>query len=387
MQTQRIDVEQIRANIDLVDLVGRHVHLRKLAANEYAGPCPKCGGTDRLHVKREWFFCRQCYPPDNMGVGHDAIGFVRWLDGVDFCEACRRLGAGAVGDTTPKVRPAKKRPDWQDETWQTAAMQELDTAVKRLESPQGEPGQAYLKGRGILPTTWRAWQLGYGQAWDSTLKRYRPAILIPWRGRSITAIKYRFIDAVDGGQRYTSRGQHILCGIPLLGEHHGTLLLCEGEINAISIWQVIRVDGLPNVAVLSYGSESGVNDLTVKVASQYQRVIAWADERQRAEATMHKIPGAAGIRSPKPDGEHKVDANDLLQAGQLSAFLSAALALSALTDNRQPVTDRLAEVQLGYLRTCEDTGHLGGDYESVLACWLGLLGRYQDAYGVTVSGT
>ena len=37
-------------------------------------PCPKCGGHDRFHCQRGWFFCRQCYPLSN-GQAHDIFGF------------------------------------------------------------------------------------------------------------------------------------------------------------------------------------------------------------------------------------------------------------------------------------------------------------------------
>jgi Zinc-binding domain of primase-helicase len=64
---QRIDADAIKARVDLVDLAGRDVHLRKVATTrggEWAGPCPFCGGRDRFRVQPEkgLWFCRQCSP-------------------------------------------------------------------------------------------------------------------------------------------------------------------------------------------------------------------------------------------------------------------------------------------------------------------------------------
>jgi hypothetical protein len=46
---------------NLVSYIGRYTTLKKVAVHEYAGPCPVCGGRDRLHVneKKGWF-CRKC---------------------------------------------------------------------------------------------------------------------------------------------------------------------------------------------------------------------------------------------------------------------------------------------------------------------------------------
>ena len=56
----KIDTMDLKRRIDLRELAGRFVDLRRESANESSASCPKCGGDDRLHVTRDWFFCRQC---------------------------------------------------------------------------------------------------------------------------------------------------------------------------------------------------------------------------------------------------------------------------------------------------------------------------------------
>jgi len=70
------DAKAINAGVNLVDLVGQTVTLRHISGDEWAGPCPKCGGRDRFHVTPKWAFCRQCWPLGE-GLPHDAIGFVQ----------------------------------------------------------------------------------------------------------------------------------------------------------------------------------------------------------------------------------------------------------------------------------------------------------------------
>ena len=100
-------------------------------SSEPDGPCPRCGGEDRFHVRRDWWFCRQCYSHDN-GQPHDAIAFMRWVEGLTFEEACQRLAGGRlqtlVRATPPQARraqTAKPDPAWQDPAWQTDTQEEL----------------------------------------------------------------------------------------------------------------------------------------------------------------------------------------------------------------------------------------------------------------------
>ncbi|MFN7449379.1 MAG: primase-helicase zinc-binding domain-containing protein [Pirellula sp.] len=57
-------------------------------------PCPKCGGTDRFHIDREFadngkVYCRHCLPK---GSG-DGIGTFAWFNGIENGEAIKQLGS------------------------------------------------------------------------------------------------------------------------------------------------------------------------------------------------------------------------------------------------------------------------------------------------------
>lgn len=61
--------------------------LKKIVANEYAGPCPLCGGTDRfsINTKKRVYNCR------GAGEGGDVIAMVRYVTGCSFIEACELI--------------------------------------------------------------------------------------------------------------------------------------------------------------------------------------------------------------------------------------------------------------------------------------------------------
>jgi hypothetical protein len=314
---------------DLVALAGRLVPLRQVSHDEYAGPCPRCGGVDRFHVKRDWFFCRQCYPYSDPGVGHDAIGFIRWLEGLGY-EAAR--ACLEVGTTPPQPgRPTSAR-GWRAPAWQERAARFLQAAQARLDDAEGACARAYLEQRGLRPETWRAWGLGYAVIRHPRLKQDAPAILLPWRaGRLIQAITYRFFGpGIGPDDRYAQMpgGQPLLFGLEALSDHLAELWLVEGEFNALALWQTARDLGL-GLDVLSFGSERGAtNALTLAIARRYPRVVVWCDTPERARAAyLHLVRGGlppaavTALRSPLHEGE-KLDANALLGQGLLAEIVT-----------------------------------------------------------------
>lgn len=327
---ENFDTRTLNSRVDLRELFGGRSVLRNEAGSgrEKSGPCPKCGGDDRLHVREDWFMCRQCHP--KRGDAIDAVQFLGLAP--DFPSACAYLGGDAaaalsrVGPVT-RVAPEKhKATGWQDAAWQSDARAILTRAQAALASSDGKPGRDYLTARGLTPETWRAWGLGYTPtAWDPKLQAKRPAIVIPWQGNKVTAIKYRFLTVPDGGLRYSSKkdGQCLAFGLGPAGAHFVTLWLVEGEFNAMSIWQSFQATHRVNADVVSFGSESNtLNPMITEWAGRYRQVIVWTDNPDRAAAAMAAIPGTFtfGVQSPVVGGM-KLDANELLKREGLADFM------------------------------------------------------------------
>ena len=139
----------------------------------------------------------------------------------------------------------------------------------------------YLVRRGFEPGVCGAWLLG------STTVYHRPAILIPHiestlRTEKILGVKYRFIDDLakqDKSKRFMARpgSQFALYGLSWVSETHDTLLIVEGEFNALSLWQV----SISGTSVISFGSQSIKPEqiaLARVLAARFPRVIVWMDE-------------------------------------------------------------------------------------------------------------
>jgi hypothetical protein len=337
-----IDTAQLKQSISLVDLVGRYTELRKVSPKEWHGPCPWCGGDDRFRVTADYFACRQC------GRKGDAIEFVMQQRNVDFKEAVSLLGGNIPMNTSEKRKPISKPVEsayeWDEPKHKQAV---IASHVNLMAASTGYARQCmtYLQGRGIEPATVQAFGVGYTSfqlpnTWNGKEFVYpkQLAISLGWFNHdgALVAVKYRFIEphsytdkdgkeqtGKDGkGVRFTSRGQiegNCFGWQRLQGpDKRQVLIICEGEINDLSLWQV----GRNAVDVLSTGSEATTKKLppvVVDLAAKYKHCIVWADKKDIADKAAAQI-GAASMASP--GGK---DANDLLQAGKLGALLTAML--------------------------------------------------------------
>jgi hypothetical protein len=109
----------------------------------------------------------------------------------------------------------------------------------------------------------------------------------------------------------------ILYGLWSARREGDTLLLVEGEINALSVWQCA-----PALTCLSFGSEAGARPGVLRAAAErYRRVFVWADDPARSLAIRASLGRQAmPLQSPTRDAM-KLDANAMLQAGVLREFL------------------------------------------------------------------
>jgi hypothetical protein len=325
--------------IDVADLVGRYTSLERVSSSEWQGPCPKCGGDDRLHCTDEWWFCRQCHPKRG-----DAIDFIRHVTGCTFQEATERLTNQPWPERKTRRHQAKaQRADDRDAGWFENASDLLRQHQASL--PESE-GAAYLTRRGLKPETWVAFGLGFAHAKNKDADAELPAIAMPWfRGGKLTAIRYRFLNppakqkitslpgSKFGGVLFGGQGLPSWVHEPIEDGKRGseqfcTLVVCEGEMNAMSIWQVAHHAG---VHVMSVGSEtSRLSGGTVTYAQRYGTVVIWMDKEELAKQLMTQIPGSFGFSSP--GGK---DANDLLQKGILGGQLTALRMQAARTDDER----------------------------------------------------
>ncbi|MGB3220121.1 MAG: hypothetical protein WBD79_22215, partial [Anaerolineae bacterium] len=137
---------------------------------------------------------------------------------------------------------------------------------------------------------------------------------MPWVDADIvTGVKCRFLTIPDGGQRYTSKGAYVgsfalnVFGRHVMGGAYDTLLMTEGELNAVSCWQAVRAAGLRGVDVVSIGSDSAPDGpALVELAGDFRRVVAWLDNPDKALQVRAALPGARVGKSPRGDDGAKL---------------------------------------------------------------------------------
>ncbi len=155
------------SHIDLVSIIGTEMkRVANIEGGEWAGPCPFCGGRDRLRVQphapsgpRWW--CRQCSDGDRWSGPPE---FIMRRDNLSFVEAARKLGAGdQLQSRTPMVSvpqpPETEHPP--SEAWQAAATALAAACDERLGTPAGARALEYLYGRGLTLDTILGASLGY----------------------------------------------------------------------------------------------------------------------------------------------------------------------------------------------------------------------------------
>jgi hypothetical protein len=84
--------EEVRRRVDCRDLLAREAGWQPVrqGEREAAGPCPLCGGHDRLVAWPDRAWCRRC------GWSGDVIALARAIWRCGFREAVRRLAQGAA---------------------------------------------------------------------------------------------------------------------------------------------------------------------------------------------------------------------------------------------------------------------------------------------------
>jgi DNA primase len=156
-------LDEIRASVDLVDLIGRFVNLKKAGVN-FKGLCPfhaEKTPSFMVNPKKGIFHCFGC------GVGGDAFGFLMRQDRLSFPEAVRAL-AKAAGVALPEDRGPR------EDAGREELYRVVDLAARfyaeALWKDGGQRAREYLTARGIDPEVARRFGLGYApEGWDALL--------------------------------------------------------------------------------------------------------------------------------------------------------------------------------------------------------------------------
>jgi DNA primase len=165
-------IDEIKARLDIVDLVSETVKLRR-SGKSYTGFCPFHTNTKTpafavFPDSGTWRCFGQC------NEGGDIFKFVMKKEGWDFSEALRYL-ADRAGVVLEPMTPEKKAEEDQYDRLRDL----LESAVKLyqyhlLETPGGKPALEFLTSRGVKPETIQAFGLGYAPpGYETALEHFR----------------------------------------------------------------------------------------------------------------------------------------------------------------------------------------------------------------------
>lgn len=159
-------IDDVKARIDIVDLIGQRVPLKR-SGKSFRGPCPFHGDrTPSFFVYPEdWHY--HCFGCQAHGNGFD---FVMATENLEFRDALKLLAARADVELEPPARAAA------DNTVHNRLRAINEAAALffhhlLLNAVEGAPAREYLAGRGTQPAAVEQFQLGYApDSWDRLLR-------------------------------------------------------------------------------------------------------------------------------------------------------------------------------------------------------------------------
>lgn len=201
-------IQELLARVDIVEVVGRYVQLKKGGAN-FMGLCPFHGEKSpsfSVSPSKQFFHCFGC------GKNGNAIGFLMDHTGAGFVEAVKDL-AQQVGLQVPeedippqeRARAAEQR---QKQQTLTDVLAQAAVAYK-AQLKTSERAVAYLKGRGLSGEVARTFGLGYApEGWRflSTVFPDYQSSLLTESGLVISHAK-EGTDSAGTGATATAEGQ------------------------------------------------------------------------------------------------------------------------------------------------------------------------------------
>ncbi len=159
----------VKAQADIVKIIGEHVRLRKAGAQNWTGLCPfhsEKSPSFSVHPAKQFFHCFGC------GVSGDVFTFIQRLENTSFPEAVKAVALRA-GIPLPKREFAS--PGEAAEHRERARLIELHEASstffeQQLQAPEGAQAREYLAGRGLKAEGIARFRIGYAPDSSSALR-------------------------------------------------------------------------------------------------------------------------------------------------------------------------------------------------------------------------
>ncbi|MBP7647425.1 MAG: DNA primase, partial [Comamonas sp.] len=328
-------IQELLARIDVVDVVGRYVPLKKGGAN-FMGLCPFHGEKSpsfSVSPTKQFYHCFGC------GKNGNAISFLMEHTGMGFIEAVNDL-AGQVGMVVPQedISPQERERQAAAKVKQATLNDVLERAGNAYRSQLKEHAHAvqYLKQRGVSGSISSKYGLGYappgwrnlasvfpeyddpqlqesglvivGEDEDKRYDRFRDRIMFPIRdvkgmcigfgGRVLGDEKPKYLNSPETPLFHKGRELYGLFEARDALRSMGYVLVTEGYMDVVALAQL----GFPN-AVATLGTAC-TNDHVQKLFRFTESVVFSFDGDSAGRRAAHKaleaaLPYATDTRSIK----------------------------------------------------------------------------------------
>lgn len=229
-----------------------HIQLKRSSHDEYVGPCPYCGGTDRFHVWQDKgnFWCRQC----------EAKGFVNDDQDTDNHELRLRILEAKQREIERKQADLEAR---------MTALEKMHNCRDHLlyHRQMSDEAILYWNEQGMLSETIEKYLLGFCYRCPTDIE-HRPSYTIPVISNGkLWNIRHRLVNAPNGDKYrpHLSGLPNVLFNADDLRAASDTILVVEGEKKSIIAAQT----GFVNVGVMG---KSGFDKAWVSKFAPFQRV-------------------------------------------------------------------------------------------------------------------
>ncbi|WP_034408830.1 DNA primase [Deinococcus murrayi] len=153
--------EDVRARLNIADVVGEHVRLSPAGKGRLKGLCPfhkEKSPSFQVDTEQGYFYCFGCK------AGGDIFSFVQRIENLSFGDALRRLAEKAGVQVEARYGERSSR-----DVYDVNAF-----ALEYFREHLPGPALSYLRSRGLTEDTIAAFELGYApDTWDGLLKRAR----------------------------------------------------------------------------------------------------------------------------------------------------------------------------------------------------------------------
>ncbi len=152
-------IEDLKSRIDIVDVIGRNVHLQKAGAN-YKGLCPFHNEKTPSFIVSPQKQIFTCF--GGCGASGDVVSFVERYYNLEFNDAVEKLADEYGIDIKKNVYKSDDREKYYDINREAARFFYRNMTEKK------NAGYTYMKKRGISDTVIKKFGLGYAEnSWDS----------------------------------------------------------------------------------------------------------------------------------------------------------------------------------------------------------------------------